>query len=157
MQWSTPPARLMGVALALGLWGLPAKAQETRWVSDQIFIVLHTGPGTNYRWAATIAAMGAATTAVAVGAGHGGLVPVFHLLPGIVIDVGVLLVPVFLLLAWQVLQRPCSRQQAWWCQAMQDRQACLVSAGRTSSRQKGQRGWVSRWRARTPWPSFGIF
>ena len=48
---------------------------------------------TNYRWAATIAAMSAATTAVAVGAGHGGLVPVFHLLPGIVIDVGVLLVP----------------------------------------------------------------
>ena len=48
---------------------------------------------TNYRWAATIAAASAATTAVAVGAGHGGLVPVFHLLPGIVIDVGVLLVP----------------------------------------------------------------
>jgi hypothetical protein len=48
---------------------------------------------TNYRWAATIAAASAATTAVAVGAGHGGLVPVFHLLPGIVIDLGVMLVP----------------------------------------------------------------
>ena len=48
---------------------------------------------TNYRWAATIAAASAATTAVAVGAGHGGLVPVFFLLPGIVIDVGVMLVP----------------------------------------------------------------
>jgi len=47
----------------------------------------------NYRWAATIAAISAATTAVAVGAGHGGLVPVLYMLPGIVIDVGVMLVP----------------------------------------------------------------
>jgi len=47
----------------------------------------------NYRWAATIAAVSAATTAVAVGAGHGGLVPVFYMLPGIVIDAGVMLVP----------------------------------------------------------------
>jgi hypothetical protein len=50
---------------------------------------------TNYRWAATIAAMSAAMTAVAVDAGHGGLVPLFHLLPGIVIDLGVMLVPVW--------------------------------------------------------------
>jgi len=48
---------------------------------------------TNHRWAATIAATGAATTAVAVGAGHGGLVPIFFLLPGIVIDAGIMLVP----------------------------------------------------------------
>jgi len=47
----------------------------------------------NFRWAATIAAASAATTAVAVGAGHGGLVPLFYLLPGLVIDAGVMLVP----------------------------------------------------------------
>jgi len=48
---------------------------------------------TNYRWAATIAALSAATTATVLGAGHGGLVPVFYMLPGLAIDVGALLVP----------------------------------------------------------------
>ena len=48
---------------------------------------------TGYRWAATVAAMSAAGTAAAVGAGHGGLVPVLYLLPGLAIDAGVLLVP----------------------------------------------------------------
>jgi hypothetical protein len=47
----------------------------------------------NYRWAATIAAISAAVTASAVGAGHGGLVPVLFLLPGLVVDLGVLLIP----------------------------------------------------------------
>lgn len=28
----------------------PALAQEQRYVSDEVFIVLHAGPGTNYRW-----------------------------------------------------------------------------------------------------------
>lgn len=48
---------------------------------------------TNHRWAATIAAMSAAATAAAIGAGHGGLVPVLYLLPGIAIDAGTALVP----------------------------------------------------------------
>jgi len=47
----------------------------------------------NYRWAATIAAVSAATTAIVLGAGDGGLVPMFYMLPGIAIDVGALLVP----------------------------------------------------------------
>ncbi len=47
----------------------------------------------NYRWAATIAAISAAVTASAVGAGHGGLVPILFLLPGLVVDLGTLLVP----------------------------------------------------------------
>lgn len=48
---------------------------------------------TNYRWAATIAALSAAATAAAIGAGHGGLVPVLYLVPGLVIDLGVALRP----------------------------------------------------------------
>jgi hypothetical protein len=48
---------------------------------------------TNYRWAATITAISAAVTAAAVGAGHGGLVPILFLLPGLVVDLGVLLIP----------------------------------------------------------------
>lgn len=48
---------------------------------------------TDYRWGATIAAMGAAVTAAAIGAGHGGLFPALYLLPGLVIDAGAMLVP----------------------------------------------------------------
>jgi hypothetical protein len=48
---------------------------------------------TNYRWGATIAAISAAATAAAIGAGHGGLVPVLYILPGLAIDLGVMLVP----------------------------------------------------------------
>jgi hypothetical protein len=48
---------------------------------------------TNYRWAATIAAISAASTAAALGAGHGGLVPLLYLAPGLVIDIGTMLVP----------------------------------------------------------------
>jgi len=48
---------------------------------------------TNYRWGATIAATGAALTAAAIGAGHGGLFPPLYLLPGLAIDTGALLVP----------------------------------------------------------------
>lgn len=48
---------------------------------------------TSYRWAASVAAVSAAATAAAIGAGHGALVPVLYMLPGIVIDLGVLLVP----------------------------------------------------------------
>jgi hypothetical protein len=48
---------------------------------------------TNYRWAATIAALSAAATAAAIGAGHGGLVPVLYLVPGLMIDLGVALRP----------------------------------------------------------------
>jgi hypothetical protein len=48
---------------------------------------------TNHRWGATIAAMGAAFTAAAIGAGYGGLFPALYLLPGLVIDIGALLAP----------------------------------------------------------------
>ncbi len=48
---------------------------------------------TDYRWAATVAAAGAATTAVAIGAGGSGLAPMLYLLPGLVIDAGAMLVP----------------------------------------------------------------
>lgn len=48
---------------------------------------------TDYRWAATIAAISAAATAAVLGAGHGGLVPLFYLMPGLVIDFGVTLRP----------------------------------------------------------------
>lgn len=33
---------------------LPAAAQDTRYVSDEVFVVLHTGPGKEYRWAAKL-------------------------------------------------------------------------------------------------------
>lgn len=48
---------------------------------------------TDHRWGATIAAMGAALTAGAIGAGHGGLFPALYLLPGLVIDAGAMLLP----------------------------------------------------------------
>jgi len=48
---------------------------------------------TDHRWAATIAAISAAATAAVLGAGHGGLVPLFYLMPGLFIDVGVALRP----------------------------------------------------------------
>ncbi|MEJ2604360.1 MAG: hypothetical protein P8172_13920, partial [Gammaproteobacteria bacterium] len=48
---------------------------------------------TDYRWAATVAAAGAATTAAAIGTGGSALVPMLYLLPGLVIDTGVMLVP----------------------------------------------------------------
>ncbi|HKK23918.1 MAG TPA: TIGR04211 family SH3 domain-containing protein, partial [Pseudohaliea sp.] len=31
-----------------------AAAQDTAWVGDEVFIVLHAGPGTNYRWIAKL-------------------------------------------------------------------------------------------------------
>lgn len=34
----------------LALGALPGSAQETRFISDEVFIVLHAGPGSNYRW-----------------------------------------------------------------------------------------------------------
>jgi len=33
---------------------LPAQARETRYVSDEVFIVLHSGPGNEYRWLAKL-------------------------------------------------------------------------------------------------------
>ena len=48
---------------------------------------------TDYRWAATIAAMSAAATATVLTAGHGGLVPLLYLVPGIFIGFGVALRP----------------------------------------------------------------
>ena len=34
----------------LTLLSTPLAAQETRYISDDVFIVLHAGPGSNYRW-----------------------------------------------------------------------------------------------------------
>ena len=33
---------------------LPIAAQDTRYISDDVFVVLHTGPGKEYRWAAKL-------------------------------------------------------------------------------------------------------
>lgn len=33
---------------------LPAQAQDVRYVSDKVFVVLHKGPGADYRWAAKL-------------------------------------------------------------------------------------------------------
>lgn len=35
-------------------FALPTTAQDIRYVSDEVFIVLHTGPGKEYRWAAKL-------------------------------------------------------------------------------------------------------
>lgn len=43
-----------------------------------------------YRWAATVTALSAATTAVGIGAGHGWMTPMLNLAPGIVIDLAML-------------------------------------------------------------------
>jgi hypothetical protein len=47
----------------------------------------------HYRWSASIAAVASAATAAALGVGHGALTPVLYLLPGLFIDLGVMLVP----------------------------------------------------------------
>ena len=41
------------IVITLGL-ALPTQAQDVRYVSDQVFIVLHKGPGKEYRWAAKL-------------------------------------------------------------------------------------------------------
>lgn len=43
------PILLFSLFLTMG-----TQAQETRYVSDQVFIVLHKGPGAEYRWAAKL-------------------------------------------------------------------------------------------------------
>jgi SH3 domain protein len=40
--------------LTLILMPLPVAAQDVRYVSDKIFIVLHRGPGTDYKWVARL-------------------------------------------------------------------------------------------------------
>ena len=49
-------ARLLSaIACAACLAGAgSAAAQDTAWVGDEVFIVLHAGPGTNYRWVAKL-------------------------------------------------------------------------------------------------------
>lgn len=42
--------RFIPLLTLLTLLCTPLAAQETRYVSDDVFIVLHAGPGTNYRW-----------------------------------------------------------------------------------------------------------
>ena len=38
----------------LSVFALPGQAQDTRYVSDEVFIVLHRGPGAEYRWVAKL-------------------------------------------------------------------------------------------------------
>ncbi|MEQ8264253.1 TIGR04211 family SH3 domain-containing protein [Pseudohaliea sp.] len=49
-------ARLLyAIACAACLAGAgSAAAQDSAWVGDEVFIVLHAGPGTNYRWVAKL-------------------------------------------------------------------------------------------------------
>jgi SH3 domain protein len=48
------PQRL-ALSVLLGLIALSAQGQETaRYVSDEVFIALHAGPGSNYRWLARL-------------------------------------------------------------------------------------------------------
>ena len=51
----------MRIFMALALSLLPlfllspaAAAQDTRYISDKIFVVLHRGPGTEYKWVARL-------------------------------------------------------------------------------------------------------
>lgn len=48
-MYRTLPLLLLPMFLAL-----PLQAQEVRYVSDKVFIVLHRGPGTDYRWVAKL-------------------------------------------------------------------------------------------------------
>lgn len=42
--------RYLPVLALLSVFSVHLQAQDTRYVSDQVFIVLHRGPGTEYRW-----------------------------------------------------------------------------------------------------------
>lgn len=42
--------RFIPLLTLLTLLHTPLAAQETRYISDDVFIVLHAGPGSNYRW-----------------------------------------------------------------------------------------------------------
>jgi SH3 domain protein len=48
--------RILPLLLLPLLLATPLQAQETRYVSDKVFIVLHRGPGTDYRWVAKLTA-----------------------------------------------------------------------------------------------------
>lgn len=47
-------SRLLLLLLPLSIFLGTAQAQESRYVSDEVFIVLHAGPGSNYRWLAKL-------------------------------------------------------------------------------------------------------
>ena len=49
----TALARLLS-AIACAACIAGATAQDSAWVGDEVFIVLHAGPGTNYRWIAKL-------------------------------------------------------------------------------------------------------
>lgn len=46
--------RYLSVFTLLVAIALPIAAQDTRYISDDVFVVLHTGPGKEYRWAAKL-------------------------------------------------------------------------------------------------------
>lgn len=47
-------SRYLSVFALLLAVALPTAAQDTRYISDEVFVVLHTGPGKEYRWAAKL-------------------------------------------------------------------------------------------------------
>ncbi len=46
--------RLLPLLLLPLILSAPAQAQDVRYVSDKVFIVLHRGPGTDYKWVAKL-------------------------------------------------------------------------------------------------------
>lgn len=54
LRASGPTLGLSLLALALLLCSMPGRAQSPLYVSDEVFIVLHAGPGTSYRWLARL-------------------------------------------------------------------------------------------------------
>lgn len=47
----------------------------------------------SHRWAATLVAASAAATSLAIASGHSVMTPVFYLVPGLLLDLGVMLLP----------------------------------------------------------------
>ena len=46
--------RILPLLLLPLCFAMPVQAQDVRYVSDKVFIVLHRGPGTEYRWVAKL-------------------------------------------------------------------------------------------------------
>lgn len=47
---NTPLKSILALLIFALLQVLPASAQDLRYISDDVFVVLHAGPGSNYRW-----------------------------------------------------------------------------------------------------------
>ena len=120
---ATEPATQVGVrqlALLLGLgagiillemaFRLPLKLPGHHGL-EAMALMMFGRLSSRYAWAATVVGAGAATTGLILGVGHGALMPVFYLLPGVCLDLvfrfrpiwrnnSLLLVPLIGGLAW---------------------------------------------------------